>query len=699
MKQKANASDPAHFKFADLPAELIAAVLHFAEPRSLVPASSRTFSVALAPKFMKHDWLDSILASRVPSAWKTCYVSARGFPGDVGALLEYANGKVVGPDDLRRAGFQYCDPDDERIMASLLPVLANYLLDLAQPAYGSGDDLTQVTATLSNRIDYDLRTNHTRSIRARAEPLLGLMQLIGNLLGSPALQLARDRLPRIFHVKLAIEQWAALVRMVIRYDRLCDPWLQWEVRFGVFLGMHGELRWKRPSLDDLYEPEPGFDLDEDWDYTCLVHRGYVRMLLSDMEINEDNWGSPSGLLAATAAARASRAATEQARDDLAARVQAAASVPGIGPGSLPAGPSGSSATSPWSVSAATAAAAAAAASHPHPHHGASSSSMSAATAAAAAAAASHPHPHHGASSSSMSAAMAVAAAAAPHPHPHHGAPSSSMSAAMAAAAAASHPHYGASSMMATPSSAGFSHGDADEYEYEYEYGGLNPHPQLGGAQYPHLPLGGAQYPHLPLGGAQYPHLPLGGAQYPHSQQQHHHHSQLGGAQYPHSQQQHHHHSPLGNAPHPPLGNAPHPPLVSAPHPQPGGATNLQQLYMSVNVHQQPLDFDPYNLPVNHSRDDDDQLPRTVILNNQQLMALMSNMISSSPSSPTRGMVTPELAAGEFSILPPQQSRDIISTPPLPETATPPPALQHEVGAHSPLAQPQEIAPPSPSSSL
>ncbi|KAI9152500.1 hypothetical protein H9P43_009291 [Blastocladiella emersonii ATCC 22665] len=296
MKQKANASDPAHFKFADLPAELIAAVLHFAEPRSLVPASSRTFSVALAPKFMKHDWLDSILASRVPSAWKTCYVSARGFPGDVGALLEYANGKVVGPDDLRRAGFQYCDPDDERIMASLLPVLANYLLDLAQPAYGSGDDLTQVTATLSNRIDYDLRTNHTRSIRARAEPLLGLMQLIGNLLGSPALQLARDRLPRIFHVKLAIEQWAALVRMVIRYDRLCDPWLQWEVRFGVFLGMHGELRWKRPSLDDLYEPEPGFDLDEDWDYTCLVHRGYVRMLLSDMEINEDNWGSPSGLL-------------------------------------------------------------------------------------------------------------------------------------------------------------------------------------------------------------------------------------------------------------------------------------------------------------------------------------------------------------------------------------------------------------------
>ncbi|KAI9148510.1 hypothetical protein H9P43_010180 [Blastocladiella emersonii ATCC 22665] len=239
--------------------------------------------------------------------------------------------------------------------------------------------------------------------------------------------------------------------------------------------------------------------------------------------------------------------------------------------------------------------------------------------------------------------------------------------------------------------------------------------------YPHLPLGGAQYPHLPLGGAQYPHLPLGGAQYPHSQQQHHHHSPLGNAPHPppgnapHPPLGNAPHPPLGNAPHPPLGNAPHllsgnaphpplsnaphPPLGNAPHPPLGNATNLQQLYMSVNVHQQPLDFDPYNLPVNHLRDDDDQLPRTVILNNQQLMALMSNMIWSSPSSPTRGMVTSKLAAGEFSILPPQQSRDIISTPPLPETATPPPALQHEVGAHSPLAQPQEIAPPSPSSSL
>ncbi|KAI9152495.1 hypothetical protein H9P43_009286 [Blastocladiella emersonii ATCC 22665] len=134
MEQNSHASTPAHHKFADMPDELFAAIVHYANPRSLVPATTRVFADALARKSIKRDWLDSLLAHRVPVAWKERYVAERGLPGDVGALLEYAKGEMVGPDQMQRAGFDYCDPDDERAMASLTPILADHLLDLAQPA-------------------------------------------------------------------------------------------------------------------------------------------------------------------------------------------------------------------------------------------------------------------------------------------------------------------------------------------------------------------------------------------------------------------------------------------------------------------------------------------------------------------------------------------------------------------------------------
>ncbi|KAI9152525.1 hypothetical protein H9P43_009317 [Blastocladiella emersonii ATCC 22665] len=261
MKQKTNTMDPVHTTHPDLSAELLAAVLRFAEPRSLVPAATRAFADALAAKPMKHAWVASLLAHRVPAAWKDHLMSVIAI--------------------FRR---------DKRPLESLYPVLADYLFDLAEPTFAGGCDLAQLAKSLAERIDGNPRENRSRS--ARAEPVLAIMQLLGNALDSPAMdaifQQAKRRFPRIFHVTLTLGQWAALVKLVIKYDRARDQWLKKKVRFGVFLGMHGELQWKMPDLEELRSPR--LDLDKNWRRSSLVHRGLVAALLSDTPGLDAGWG-------------------------------------------------------------------------------------------------------------------------------------------------------------------------------------------------------------------------------------------------------------------------------------------------------------------------------------------------------------------------------------------------------------------------